>query len=222
MSEQLNIAVFASGKGSNFRAILESIKSQKIKNANIALVISNNSDAGVLGIAREHDIPAFHISRKQFSTDDEFNHKLISLLKTFNINLIVLAGYMKKLDSKIVRTFKNRIVNIHPALLPKYGGTGMYGMNVHKAVISNKEKISGATVHIVDEEYDHGPIVLQKSIDVEPTDTPETLAEKVLQLEHEIYPEAIRLFAEGKIKVEQDRVIVLNENGIIENKTCVN
>ena len=209
MSDQLNISVFASGKGSNFKAILEAIEVGKINNVKIVLVISNNSDAGALAIAREHNIPAFHVSRKQFSNDEEFNNRLITLLNIYNSNFIVLAGYMKKLDPKIIRLFKNRILNIHPALLPKFGGIGMYGIKVHEAVIASKEKISGATVHIVDEEYDHGPIVLQKSVAVNANDTPETLAAKVLQLEHEIYPEAIQLFAEGRVKVNNNHVTIL-------------
>ncbi|MBI4811586.1 MAG: phosphoribosylglycinamide formyltransferase [Ignavibacteriales bacterium] len=201
MHEHLNIAVFASGKGSNFKAILEAINAGRICNAKIVLVISNNSDAGALVTAREHHIPARHVSRKQFSTDDDFNAKLMSLLVGYRVNFIVLAGYMKKIDSKIVQSYKNRIINIHPALLPKFGGSGMYGIHVHEAVIASKENLSGASVHIVDEEYDRGPVVLQKTVAVDSTDTPESLAAKVLQLEHEIYPEAVRLFAEGRIKV---------------------
>lgn len=208
MNEHLNIAVFASGKGSNFKAILEAINAGRIGSAKIVLVISNNSDAGALVTGRENHIPALHVSRKQFSTDDDFNAKLMSLLGGYHVNFIVLAGYMKKIDSKIVQAYKNRIVNIHPALLPKFGGSGMYGIHVHEAVIASKEKLSGASVHIVDEEYDHGPVVLQKTVAVESTDTPESLAAKVLQLEHEIYPEAIRLFAEGRIKIIGKQVTI--------------
>lgn len=202
LNQCLNIAVFASGKGSNFRAILDAIKAGKIQNAQIVLVISNNSDAGALVTACENNIPTLHISRKQFNSDEDFNDALLARLSAYNVNFIVLAGYMKKIDARIVRVFKNRMINIHPALLPKYGGNGMYGMNVHEAVIVNKERFSGATVHIVDEEYDHGQIILQKTVQVEENDTPETLATRVLQIEHEIYPEAIRLFSEGKVKID--------------------
>lgn len=210
MPNQLNIAVFASGKGSNFKVILEAINAGVIPNTQISLVISNNSDAVALTVARENNIPILHISRKQFQSDDEYNRTLLEKLKQNDVNFIVLAGYMKMIDPTIVQIFKNRIVNIHPALLPKYGGSGMYGVHVHEAVIANKEKISGASVHIVDEEYDRGPIVLQKSVPVETNDTPETLAARVLQIEHEIYPEAIRLFAEGKVKVDGRKVSILN------------
>jgi phosphoribosylglycinamide formyltransferase-1 len=199
MPEFLNIGIFASGRGSNFRAILESIKAGKTKNARITLVISNNSGAGALQTARENSIPALHISRMQFTSDDDYTKALFNALEDHEVNFIVLAGYMKKIDPCIVRKFKNRILNIHPALLPKYGGDGMFGRHVHEAVIASHDPVSGATVHIVDEEYDHGSIVLQKKVPVGPADTAESLAEKVLAIEHQLYPEAIRLFAEGKV-----------------------
>lgn len=210
MSDTLNIAVFASGKGSNFLAILDAIREGVIRHATIALVVSNNSDAGVLVLARTHGIPAVHLSRKQFATDEAFNAELLATLDHHQINFVVLAGYMKKIDASIVRRFRNKIVNIHPALLPTFGGNGMYGMHAHEAVIAQKAATSGATVHIVDEEYDQGPIVLQKTVPVAPDETPETLAEKVLSVEHELYPEAIRLFAEGKIHVSGRHVTIMN------------
>jgi len=206
----LNIAVFASGKGSNFRAIQNAILNGSICNAKIVLVISNNSDAGVFDIAREHGIPAVRLSRKQYTTDDEFNNGVLQTLQQYETNFIVLAGYMKKVDSSIIRRYSNRILNIHPALLPAFGGSGMYGMHVHEAVISQKVPVTGATVHIVDEEYDHGAIVLQRKVAVAPEDTPETLAVKVRHVEHELYPEAIRLFAEGQVKIDGRHVTVLN------------
>ena len=209
MSEFLNICVFASGRGSNFRAILDSIKNGKIVNARIVLVISNNSNAGALQIANENNIPAFHISRIQFASDDEYNEAIIKKLESHRVNFIVLAGYMKKIDPKIIRKFKNRIINIHPALLPRYGGQGMYGMNVHEAVIAARDKESGATVHIVDEEYDHGPIILQKKINIDQNDTPESLAKKVLEIEHQIYPQAVCLFAKGKVLIKNGKVTIL-------------
>ncbi|MBI1806849.1 MAG: phosphoribosylglycinamide formyltransferase [Ignavibacteria bacterium] len=204
----MNIAVFASGKGSNFRAILDAITRKHIRNAHVVLVISNNSDAGALVIARENNIPTAHISRKQFASDEEFNNALLSTLTVYNVNFIVLAGYMKRIDPCIIRSYRNRIVNIHPALLPEFGGEGMYGMHVHEAVIARKATHSGATVHIVDEEYDHGPIVLQRLVPIADGETPATLAAKVLEIEHELYPEAIRLFAEGKANVDGQHVTI--------------
>lgn len=207
----LNIAVFASGKGSNFRAIQHAILSGAIQNAKIVLVISNNSNAGALEIAREYGIPALHLSRKQHSTDTEFNDALLRTLEEHAVNFIVLAGYMKRIDPSLIRTYRNRIINIHPALLPAFGGSGMYGMHVHESVLAQKVPETGATVHIVDEEYDHGAIVLQRKVPVAPDDTPETLAAKVQQIEHELYPEAIRLFAEDQIKIDSQHVTILNK-----------
>lgn len=199
MKQRLHIAVLGSGRGSNFNAILHAVEEGKIPGARICLVISNNSVAGILDIARDHGLPAVHLSQKRFSTEDAFVDALLSMLREHGVNLIVLAGYMKHLHARVIQAYRNRIINIHPALLPKYGGVGMYGMHVHEAVIAAGEKVSGATVHVVDEEYDHGPIILQKSIHVAADDTPESLAEKVLRIEHEIYSEALRMVAEGKV-----------------------
>lgn len=204
------IALFASGRGSNFEALHQALFAQCI-DAAIALVISNNSDAGVLARARSLHIPALHISRKQFISNDDFNNTLLATLASYQVNLIVLAGYMKRLDASIVRCYPNGIVNIHPALLPKFGGEGMYGHHVHEAVIASGEKESGATVHIVTDEYDAGPIVLQERIAVYPYDTPETLAVKVLAIEHALLPRAIALFARGAITVDHHRVIIAQE-----------
>jgi phosphoribosylglycinamide formyltransferase-1 len=191
----LRIAVFGSGRGSNFLAILNAIQQGSIPFASIGLVLSNNSSAGILEIARANDIPAVHLSQKQFSSEEEFVTALLTLLRTHNINFIVLAGFMKRIPPRIIREYRNRMLNIHPALLPKFGGQGMFGHHVHAAVIAAHEPVSGATVHIVDEEYDHGRIVLQRTVPVDPGETPETLAAKVLAIEHEIYPEAIRMVA---------------------------
>lgn len=207
----MNIAVFASGRGSNLMAILNAIKEGKI-NAKVALVISNNSNAGALEIAKANGIDALHISRAQFTSDEDYVKKLLHELKSRNIELIVLAGYMKKIPPEVVQEYRNKILNIHPALLPAFGGQGMYGMNVHKAVIDYGVKVTGVTVHIVDEEYDHGPIVMQKVIEVRDDDTPETLAERVLKVEHEIYPIAIKLFVDGKITVSGRKVLIKDEN----------
>ena len=204
----LNIAVLGSGRGSNFQAILAAMEKGKIPGARIVLVISNNTDAGILEIARNHGIPALPISEKQFAGEEEFVSNLLRVLFEHGVNFIVLAGYMKRLHPRVIQSYRNAIINIHPALLPKYGGEGMYGMHVHAAVIAAGEKVSGATVHIVDEEYDHGPIVLQKQVPVDPGDTAQTLAARVLRVEHEIYPEAIRLFAGGRVTVHEREVAV--------------
>lgn len=211
MSAPLKIAVFASGRGSNFLAILEAIERGSIPNAAIVAVISNNADAGALATAKEHRIPALHLSSKQFGTLEEFRAALLSALEEHGTTFIVLAGYMKKLDAGIVRRYKNRIVNIHPALLPAFGGVGMYGMHVHEAVVASGARESGATVHLVDEEYDRGPIVLQERVTVAADDTPATLAAKVLAVEHALYPRAIRLFAEGRVSITGRQVTITQE-----------
>lgn len=205
MRAKLNIAVFASGKGSNFSAIIDAIEAGTIREAEIVLVVSNNSDAGALTIARNHGIPAMHLSEAQFGSEGEFCEKLLQELHNHHANIIVLAGYMKKIDPTIIRRFTNRIVNIHPALLPEFGGRGMYGMNVHRAVLASGASTSGASVHIVDEEYDHGRVLLQKPVPVLPGDTPETLAARVLAVEHKLYPEAIRLIAEGQLALDVEQ-----------------
>lgn len=191
----LHIAVFASGRGSNFEALHHAIAEQKIS-AKIVVVISNNSSSGALALAQSFTIPAFHISQQQFSDPSLFQQKILETLRSFGTNFIVLAGYIKKLDPAITRAFPERIINIHPALLPKYGGEGMFGMNVHNAVIAAKEKESGATVHFVNEEYDNGGIIAQQKIRIDPNDTPETLAAKVLKVEHELLPSIIKMFSE--------------------------
>jgi phosphoribosylglycinamide formyltransferase-1 len=201
----LRIAALGSGRGSNFKAILSAIQEKKIPAARICLVISNNSSAGILEIARASSLPAIHLSQKQYPSEELFVEALLTLLRKHQISLIVLAGYMKRIHPRVISTYRNRILNIHPALLPKFGGKGMYGHHVHEAVIRAGEKVSGATVHFVDEVYDHGPVVLQRSIPVEPEDTPETLAAKVLKIEHQLYPEAIRLIAEENLPTQTPR-----------------
>ncbi len=210
LSEGLHIAVFASGKGSNFKAILEAIEKRDIPGAEIVLVLSNNADAGALSIAREHSIPAVQITSRQFAGEDAYSKSLLEVLNRHRVNFIVLAGYMKIVPAAVIRAYRNRIVNIHPALLPAYGGKGMYGIHVHEAVLKNKAAVSGATVHLVDEEYDHGPIVLQEIVPVTENDTPESLAARVLELEHRLYPRAVALFAAGKVKIDGQHVTIIN------------
>jgi len=191
----LQLAVLGSGRGSNFQAILRAIDGGRLPSARVCLVISNNSDAGILALARSAGIPALHVSQKQFPTEEAFTDAMLLALQRHGAELIVLAGYMKRVPSRFVREYRGRILNIHPALLPKFGGQGMYGRHVHEAVIAARERESGATVHVVDDEYDHGQVVLQRTIEVAPDETPETLAAKVLEVEHALYPEAIRQYA---------------------------
>jgi phosphoribosylglycinamide formyltransferase 1 len=197
----MNIAVFASGRGSNFQAILKAIDSGSLP-ARVVMVISNNAVAGALEIARAREIRTLHISQKMFSTDEAYAKALVTALKERHAEYIVLAGFLKKIPTPVVRQWRNHIVNIHPALLPSFGGAGMFGHHVHEAVIASGVKFSGATVHFVDEEYDRGPILLQKTVAVTKDDTPDTLAAKVLKIEHEIYPLALKAIAEQRVAID--------------------
>ncbi len=201
----LRLAVLASGRGSNFEAILNNIKQGRL-DASIRVVISNKASAGALEIARQNRIAAVHISKKQFPEQEQFDEQLLSILNEYQVNFIVLAGYLKMLSPFVVRKFKNRILNIHPALLPSFGGKGMYGIKVHEAVLDYGCKVSGVTVHLVDEKYDTGSPVLQRCVPVQDDDTPETLAARVLKEEHQIYTEALQLFAQDRVEIEGRRI----------------
>ncbi len=194
----INIAVFVSGRGSNLKAIFEQIKLGNLP-ANISAVVSNKKGCGAIHFAVDKNIPTFIIVN---SKDEKFTsyRKLENFLSGLKIDLIVLAGFLNKIPKEFIELYRNRIINIHPALLPKYGGKGMYGSNVHKAVFENKENISGATVHFVDEIYDNGKIIKQENVDISNVKSPEEIAEKVLKIEHKILPEVIKEFATGIIK----------------------
>lgn len=195
----MNICVFASGKGSNFLSILNAIKKKELSSEVVAFV-TDRKNCGAEFIAEEKNIKTF-----SFNASD-----LITSLKNLNVNFIVLAGFLKKLDANFINAFQNKIINIHPALLPSYGGAGMYGMNIHKAVISNKEKFSGITIHFVNENYDEGKIIFQKRVDVNENDDENTLVEKIHKLEHECYPFVIKKFEEDKIKITNNEVQILD------------
>ncbi len=206
--DKLNIVVFVSGRGSNLQAVLDNCQSD-LYPARVVAVLSNRSKAGGLDIARSRTIPAIHISPKHFDSETEYETELTRHLETFQADLLVLAGYLKKSPSRIIRQYRNRIINIHPALLPAFGGEGLYGRRVHEAVLSYGCKVSGATVHIVDEDYDTGPPVIQECVPVLDDDTPESLAARILLVEHKILPTAIRYFAENRIQVQAGRVRIL-------------
>ena len=180
--DQVNIAIFASGKGSNAQAIIDRLASSS--SGKVTLVVCNKPGAGVLSIAQKEQIPVLLVDREQFFNG---NHYLPELMK-YKIDLIVLAGFLWKIPGALINVWSKKIINIHPALLPAYGGSGMYGHFVHEAVIANKEKQSGITIHYVDELYDHGEIILQAKCDVEENETPSTLATRIHELEHQHYP----------------------------------
>ena len=208
-----NISIFASGEGSNFKAIYEKIISGDIP-AKICLVVSNNPDCGAINFAENNALPTLIIKKAPY-VDSHYRDMILmqNLLKA-NIDLICLAGYMKMIPKKIVNHFENRILNIHPALLPDFGGKGFYGMKVHQAVIESKSVESGATVHFVDDQYDHGPIVTQQKVIIETDDTVDSLAKKVLAVEHRIYSEVVKAYCEDRImwKNNQPKIEVIIEN----------
>lgn len=207
--ERLRMAVFASGGGTNFQAIIDAVEAGTIP-AEIVLCVSNKREAGALARAQKHRIPSLILSPSDYPDEEMYCTKLFSALNDHEVNFIVLAGYMRMIPAKIVRRFRGRMLNIHPALLPAFGGKGMYGKYVHEAVLEYGVKWTGVTVHLVDELYDHGPVVLQEPVPVLENDTPDSLAERVLKTEHKLYSEAVRLFAENRVRLEGRKVIIKN------------
>ena len=201
-----NIVVFASGTGSNFININNKIKKNKI-NGQICLLVSNNPNSGAVKFCIDNKINFFIYNDKSFPNDID-NQRLIDEILSFNIDLILLAGYMKKISKNFIDLFNQKILNIHPSLLPLYGGKGFYGMNVHNAVFKNKDTETGATIHFVDYNYDTGPILIQKKINITKNDTPVDIAGKVLKVEHEIYPKAVNFFCNDKILWKNNKPII--------------
>lgn len=200
------IAVLVSGRGSNLQTIIDNIEDGSI-NGRIDVVISSKKDAYALERAEKHDIEGIYIGKGNYPNLDERNDKLIKVLKEREIDLIVLAGYMSILNERLVKLFKNRIINIHPSLIPSFCGKGYYGSRVHKAVLDYGVKLTGATAHFVDEGTDTGSVILQKAVEVDFDDTVESLSDKVLKVEHELLPLAVKLFCEDKLHVEGRRVM---------------
>jgi phosphoribosylglycinamide formyltransferase-1 len=197
----MNVALFASGRGSNVQAILDAIRNGFLP-ARACLLMSNSTDAGALSVARSHGIPTAVLMRASFPSDESYAGAMLSMLREHETTFVALAGYLKRIPADVVGAFKGSMFNIHPALLPAFGGKGMYGHFVHEAVIASGAKQSGATVHLVDEEYDRGPIVAQETVPVLPGDTPDSLARRVLEVEHRLYPATLKAYAEGRVRVE--------------------
>jgi len=196
----LNIAVFASHNGSNLQAIIDACKLGVIK-ANVCVVISNNSSARALQRAKDASIDSYCLSTTMFGNEESLDAETLKILETYNTDIIFLAGYLKKIGRDILRKYHNRVFNIHPALLPKYGGKGMYGMNVHKAVIEAKDTVSGITIHRANHKYDDGEIIAQTIVAVSPDDTAETLAEKILAREHTFIVEILGKIVDGTVLI---------------------
>jgi formyltetrahydrofolate-dependent phosphoribosylglycinamide formyltransferase len=195
--------VFVSGRGSNLQAILNS---QELHNlVEVKAVVSDKADCPAFSIARSGSIPVYTVGKGESKTGYDLLSELFSEKK---IELVVLAGFLKLLPVEFVKKFVNRIINIHPALLPSFGGAGMYGMNVHNAVFNSSAKVSGATVHFVDEKFDNGMIIAQNCVDISDAKTPEEIAAMVLEIEHKLLPSVVEKFALGKVRIEGNRVKV--------------
>ena len=188
-----NLVVFASGSGSNFQSLIDAVSEGKLE-ANIVGLISNNDSAYAIERANNNGIQTFIISPNDFESESDYSDQLLKKLNEWETDLIILAGYLRKIPTEIIEAYRNRILNIHPSLLPKYGGKGFYGSKVHEAVIKNKESESGCTVHLVTEEYDKGPILGQAKIKISDSDSPADLAKKVLELEHQLLSEVIQKY----------------------------
>lgn len=199
----LKIGVLVSGGGTNLQAIIDRINDGYIPDSKIVTIVSNKNDVYALERAKKYNIDNKVISKKDFETEELFNEALINHFKSKQTDLIVLAGFLCILGSKFIQAYKNRIINIHPSLIPSFCGAGFYGIKVHEAALKRGVKVTGATVHFVDEGTDTGPIILQKAVDVEPNDTPQALQKRVMeQAEWIILPQAIKMFAQSKLKIK--------------------
>ena len=199
----IKIAVLVSGRGSNLQAIIDSIENGYLK-AQICVVVSDIGDAYALERARKHGINAVNIDPKVFGSKDSYEEEVLRVLKNHNVQLVLLAGYMKILGKTLLAAYKNRILNIHPALLPAFPG-----LHAQEQAFGYGVKVAGCTVHFVDEELDGGPIIVQKCVEVKDDDTAQTLAEKILEQEHKIYPEAVKLFVENRLRLEGRKVKII-------------
>lgn len=203
----MKLAVLVSGGGTNLQAIIDAMAQGKITNAEIAVVISNNRNAYALERAKKHGIKGVCISPKDYQDREAFNRALLETIRSYEADLVVLAGCLVVIPKILVDAYPNRIINIHPALIPSFCGTGYYGLKVHEGVLERGVKVTGATVHFVDEGTDTGPIILQKAVEVGQDDTPESLQRRVMEeAEWQIMPKAIDLIANGKVEIIDGRV----------------
>lgn len=207
---QVKIGVLVSGSGTNLQSIIDNIDIGNI-NGKIEVVISDIKNAYGLERARQHGIDAVFVNKKEYANIEQFDEAIIKELKGRNVELVILAGYLKILTSKFIEAYKNKIINIHPSLIPSFCGKGHYGIKVHEAAINYGIKISGATVHFVDENADTGPIILQESVNVEYSDDAESLQKKILKIEHEILPKAVKYYCDGKIEIIDRKVKIMME-----------
>ncbi|WP_448865177.1 phosphoribosylglycinamide formyltransferase [Clostridium sp.] len=196
----LRVVVMVSGGGTNLQAILDAVDNGKITNAEVVAVISNNEGAYAIERAKNHGVPAFVVTPKAYETRDAFNEALLEAIKACKPDLIVLAGFLVKIPAAMIEAYRNKIINVHPSLIPSFCGVGYYGLKVHEAALARGVKVTGATVHYVDEGTDTGPILFQKAVEVQPDDTPKTLQQRVMeQAEWVLLPQAINAIANGRI-----------------------
>ena len=206
------IAVLVSGGGTNLQALIDAEKDGKLGNGKISLVVASKPGVYALERAKNNGIDAKVLARKDYASIAEYSLALADLLEAEGVELVVLAGFLTIIDEQVYQRFPNKILNVHPALIPSFCGKGFYGLHVHEAALEKGVKVSGATVHIVTPECDAGPIVLQKAVEVKQDDTPETLQLRIMEeAEWKILPEAVRLFCDGKIKVENNKVYIIGE-----------
>ncbi len=198
----LRLGFLASGGGTNMQAILDACRDGRL-HAQPRIVIGNNSRSGVLARAREQGMPARHLSGRTHPEPEALDRAIRDALRAEGVEVVCLAGYMKRVGPRTLAAFDGRILNIHPGLLPRHGGRGFYGLRVHAAVLAAGDRVSGATVHVVDEIYDHGPVLAREEVPVEPGDTPETLAARVLEAEHRLYPQTLQRIASGRIDLDR-------------------
>ena len=200
-AESIALGILASHGGSNLQAIMDACDNGSLK-ATVAVVVSNNSGSLAMRRARKSGIPAYHLSSSTHSDDGDLDVAIKNILKKYSVDLIILAGYMKKIGPSVLRTFHNRVINSHPALLPKYGGKGMYGDRVHKAVVKAKSTETGISIHLVDEHYDHGPIISQKIIAVDSAEGVEFVKKKVQKHEHRFWVTTLNKIQKGEIDLD--------------------
>jgi phosphoribosylglycinamide formyltransferase-1 len=208
----LKIAVLVSGGGTNLQAIIDSIEQGRLSNVIIEVVISSKKDVYALDRASKCGIKTSVISPAAFSSREAFNQALVSEINSLKVDLIVLAGYLVIIPELLIKSYPNKIINIHPSLIPAFSGTGYYGLKVHEAILKRGVKLTGATVHFVDEGTDTGPIILQKAVEVRDDDTPEVLQRRVMEeAEWDILPGAIELIAQNRLRIENDRVYITGQ-----------
>lgn len=213
MTDVKRIAVLVSGGGTNLQALIDAERAGELGKGKISLVIASKPGVFALERAKNNGIPSLVLARRDYQTIEEYSKVLADTLEKENIDLVVLAGFLTIIDEQVYEKFPNKILNVHPALIPSFCGKGYYGLRVHEAALEKGVKVSGATVHIVTPECDAGPIVLQKAVDVLEDDTPETLQRRIMEeAEWKILPKAVRLFSDGRIEVKDSKVFIKGEN----------